>query len=59
MKVILLLVSALLLAACDAAPVPDSCYEKGSSCGCSKYRKSECGGTCCKWYVGEGCDCRY
>tara|TARA_Y100001968_G_C19263091_1_gene670281 strand:- start:442 stop:816 length:375 start_codon:yes stop_codon:yes gene_type:complete len=35
-----------------------SCKSKGSRCGCSKYRKSECGGSCCQWIRGSGCYCK-
>ena len=35
-----------------------ACSWRGSRCGCSKYRKYECGGACCRWYVGYGCACR-
>lgn len=35
-----------------------TCRSQGSRCGCSRYRKYECGGACCRWYVGYGCDCR-
>lgn len=29
-----------------------------AACGCSKLRKAECNTSCCKWTVGEGCNCR-
>ncbi len=29
-----------------------------AACGCSRYTKSSCGGSCCRWYVGSGCSCR-
>ena len=34
------------------------CRDRGSRCGCSGRRKSECSTTCCKWTVGSGCGCR-
>ena len=52
---------AIALAGCATdrrPPAPEHCYQQGSNCGCSNYRKSQCGGECCKWYVGDGCGCR-
>lgn len=37
----------------QAAP-PSNCHTT-SNCGCSGYRKDECGGACCQWVVGSGC----
>ncbi len=28
-----------------------------ANCGYSGKRKSDCGGTCCRWEVGSGCQC--
>lgn len=29
-----------------------------SNCGCSGKNKDQCGGACCKWVVGSGCNCK-
>ena len=45
--------------ACEQLPTgsgKDGCPTT-SNCGCSGKNKSECGGPCCKWVVGEGCKC--
>ena len=29
-----------------------------NNCGCSNKNKDQCGGDCCKWVVGTGCQCK-
>lgn len=62
----LLLVPVLLLVLVDGVtgcaeergPIPDYCWDRGSACGCSEYRKAECeSDECCQWFVGDGCSC--
>jgi hypothetical protein len=36
----------------NTAECPDT-----AACGCSNKNKDDCGGSCCRWTVGEGCGC--
>ncbi len=62
-KVIGLVFTMMLFFSCEIEDVGGSGSVNGcpttAACGCSGHNKSECeNDICCKWTVGEGCDCR-
>lgn len=41
----------------DSDSYSDDC-NKFSNCGCSGINKKDCGGLCCRWVTGSGCQCK-
>jgi|GEM_PF-4319256 len=54
----ILLIGSLASCEIEETSGPSGCPTT-AACGCSDHNKSDCeDDSCCRWTVGEGCDCR-